>query len=242
MIKVISLKRSSARKKIFIENNPNINFTFFDAVDGAKLSQQFLNNSGLFVGPLHYTKGAYGCALSHLAIWEESINTKKIITVLEDDAILRHDFDQQHQKMIDSLKNDWDIILWGWNFDHILSVNIMSNISPVIMLFNQQQLQNSISEFQKSTIENRLMPLDKCFGIPAYSISPNGAKKFKDECFPLFPFEIEFPLMNHKMVNNGIDIAMNHLYLTSKSYACFPPLAVTKNEHASSTVQNAIYF
>jgi hypothetical protein len=86
------------------------------------------------------------------------------------------------------------------------------------------------------------MPLDKCFGIPAYTISPKGAEKFKGQCFPLVPLEVEFPLMDHAMLNNGIDIAMNNLYSSVNAYACFPPLAITKNEHSTSTIQNNIYF
>lgn len=242
MIKVISLKRSTSRKEQFIKNNPNINYSFFEGVDGSTLSKKFLAESGLFDGNLPYTKGAFGCALSHLSLWEEAINTNHAITVIEDDVILRADFESEHNKMIDSIGGDWDIVLWGWNFDHVLSVNVMPDISPVIMIFNQQQLRNSVPNFYNSKSSSTLMSLDKCFGIPAYTISAQGAVKFKEHCFPLLPFEIEFPLMSHQMQNNGIDIAMNSLYSSLKAYACFPPLAITKNERNSSTIQNSIYF
>jgi len=242
MIKVINLKRSTSRKEQFIKNNPNINYSFFEGVDGSTLSKKFLAGSELFDQNLAYTKGAYGAALSHLSLWEEAINTNHAITVIEDDVILRADFESEHNKMIDSISGDWDIVLWGWNFDHILSVNVMPDISPVIMIFNQQQLRNSVPNFYNSKSSSSLLSLDKCFGIPAYTISAKGAGKFKEYCFPLLPFEIEFPLMTNKMQNNGIDIAMNSLYPSLNAYACFPPLAITKNEHNSSTIQNNIYF
>jgi GR25 family glycosyltransferase involved in LPS biosynthesis len=242
MIRVINLKRSIFRKEQFIKNNPNINYTFFEAIDGSLLSKSFLAESALFDESLPYTKGAYGCALSHLSLWEEAINTNLAITVIEDDVILRADFESEHNRIINSIKDDWDCILWGWNFDHILSVNVMPNISPVVMIFNQHQLRNSVQNFFSSNYSPILMPLDKCFGIPAYSISSKGARIFKEQCFPLRPFEIEFPLMQHKMPNNGIDIAMNSLYPCLNAYACFPPLAITKNEHSTSTIQNNIYF
>lgn len=242
MIKVINLKRSTSRKKQFIANNPNIKYSFFEGIDGSTLSKKFLAESKLFDQNLPYTKGAYGAALSHLHLWEEAINTNCAITVIEDDVILRADFESRSDKLIDSITSDWDIILWGWNFDHVLSVNVMPNISSVIMIFNQQQLRDSVHNFYNSNSASTLMPLDKCFGIPAYTISANGARKFKEYCFPLFPFEIEFPLMSHRMQNNGIDISMNSLYPSLNAYACFPPLAITKNEHNTSTIQNNIYF
>ncbi|QWE26840.1 glycosyltransferase family 25 protein [Polynucleobacter sp. AP-Ainpum-60-G11] len=242
MIKVINLKRSTSRKEQFIKNNPNVNYSFHEGVDGSTLSKKFLAESGLFDGRLPYTKGAFGCALSHLSLWEEAINTNRAITVIEDDVILRADFEPEHNKMIDSIGGGWDIVLWGWNFDHVLSVNVMPDISPVIMIFNQQQLRNSVPNFYNSKSSSTLMSLDKCFGIPAYTISAQGAVKFKEQCFPLLPFEIEFPLMSYQMQNNGIDIAMNSLYPSLNAYACFPPLAITKNERNSSTIQNSIYF
>ena len=242
MIKVINLKRSTSRKEQFIKNNPNISYSFFEGIDGSTLSKKFLAESELFDQNLVYTKGAYGAALSHLSLWEEAINTNRAITVIEDDVILRADFESEHNKIIDSIGEDWDIVLWGWNFDHILSVNVMPDISPVIMIFNQQQLRNSVPNFYVSKSSSTLMLLDKCFGIPAYTISAKGAGKFKKNCFPLLPFEIEFPLMSHKMQNNGVDIAMNNLYPSLNAYACFPPLAITKNEHNTSTIQNNIYF
>jgi glycosyl transferase family 25 len=35
----------------------------------------------------------------------------------------------------------------------------------------------------------------------------------------------------------GIDNHMNGVYRDLKSFVCFPPLVVTKNEHEKSTVQ-----
>jgi GR25 family glycosyltransferase involved in LPS biosynthesis len=238
---VISLKRSKERRSQFLKENQNFDFSFFDAFDGAELSKKVIQDTSLFSPNLVYTKGAYGCALSHLYLWDISIEKNQIITIIEDDTILRDDFEIQKNIMMKQ-KSNWDIILWGWNFDHVLSLNLIPNISPIMMLFNQNQLRESTDIFKKETYESTLFPLDKTFGIPAYSISPKGALFFKEYCFPLQPFEIVFPLMNRKMQNNGIDIAMNRIYSSSRSFACFPPIAITKNEKEISTVQNNQYF
>jgi glycosyl transferase family 25 len=234
---VINLKRSKSRREIFIENNPSVDFTFFDAIDGAELNQSWLKKSNLFAPDLVYTKGAYGCALSHLSLWNLAIEKDQIITIIEDDAILRNDFEVKKKQYITNIKRDWDIVLWGWNFDHVLSLNVMPNISPIMMLFNQEQMRTSINVFKNENYESLLYPLDKTFGIPAYSINPRGARLFKENCFPLQPFDLEFPLMDRKIKNNGIDIAMNRIYSISNSYVCFPPIVITKNEHEISTVQ-----
>lgn len=239
---VISLKRSVIRRKNFKQNNSLLEFQFFDAIDGQALSKQQILDKSLFDDNLAYTKGAYGCALSHLALWDLSIKNNISLTIIEDDAIVRNDFERQKAVIFEKQHSNWDIILWGWNFDHILSIKTLSDISPVIMLFNQEQMRKSISNFSISTHIPILYELDKTFGIPAYSITPQGALTLKENCFPLKNFELQFPMMEHPMINNGIDIAMNALYSRIRAFVAFPPLAITKNEHETSTIQNGIYF
>ncbi|MDA8329102.1 MAG: glycosyltransferase family 25 protein [Betaproteobacteria bacterium] len=237
-IKVISMETSNERRKNFINLNKHIKFDFFNAVDGNQFTQEFIASTNLFEKGLPYTAGAYGCALSHLILWDEAINLDKVITIAEDDAIFRFDFENLYKKKLNSLPPDWDIVLWGWNFDSILSLNVMPNISPVVMVFNQDQLRNSIKEFQEFAEDTTLLRLDKCFGTICYSISPSGAAKFKSLCLPMSNFLLFFPLLNRQLPNNGIDIAMNKIYQATNSYVAFPPLVITKNDHTITTIQN----
>jgi GR25 family glycosyltransferase involved in LPS biosynthesis len=236
-IKVISLRRSNQRKERFQENNQEITFEFYDGVDGSLLLENEINNPKHFSQPLNsMSLGAYGCALSHLSLWEQVIECNIPLTISEDDAIFRNDFEYQSEKVIKMLPNDWDIILWGWNFNSILSLNEFSQVSPTVMLFSQKKMRNNISIFKSGLNATFPFRLDKCFGTPAYTISPNGAKKFKELCFPMVNFELFFPVLNKKISNSGIDIAMNKIYATTQSFVCFPPLVLTENLRELSTV------
>ena len=116
----------------------------------------------------------------------------------------------------------------------------MRHISPTVMLFNQAQLRESTEQFQKVTTKPHLIALDKCGGTPAYTISPKGAEKFKNSCFPLKNFSTFFPVINKNVANYGLDIAMAHYYSQTNAFVSFPPLVVTKNEHEVSTIQNQL--
>ena len=237
-IKVISLKSTPNRRQAFISQNNFIDYEFFDGVEGHQLSEQMINDHNIFAKPTKLASlGAYGCALSHLKLWDYAINNNLAITVAEDDAIFRKDFKQESERIISNLPSDWDLILWGWNFDSILSIGDIKNISPVVMLFNQTQMRGKIEEFQNLHPKSTIFRLDKCFGIPAYSISPAGAKKFKSSCFPMKDFELHFPVLNRHIPNTGIDIAMNRIYADTNSFVAFPPLVITENQHEISTIQ-----
>jgi GR25 family glycosyltransferase involved in LPS biosynthesis len=236
-INVINLKYSSERRKIFLNENKHLKFKFFNAIDGNNLSKKYIDSLKLFENNLTYTLGALGNSLSHLKLWEESIRKNKILTIAEDDAIFRNDFNVQYNKKIKSLPKNWDIILWGWNFDSYLSIKIIPDISPVLMLFDQNKMKNSINNFKKEKNNVNIFNLDKCFGIFSYTISPKGAKKLKSLCFPITNFLFSFPLLNKKIQNKTLDSVMNKFYNSLNSYICFPPLCITKNEHNNSTIR-----
>jgi len=238
-VKVISLERSIERRNLFKNNNPYLDYEFINGIDGKLLKNDDIYNLSNFINPLPFpSMGAYGAALSHLSLWDRAIEEKAPITIAEDDAIFRYDFHLRSEEIILQLPVDWDIVLWGWNFDSILSLLSMMSFSPAVVLFNQDMIRNNIDKFKLEKTNSYPLRLDKCFGIPAYTISPKGAGLFKSLCFPLKNFELFFPVLNKNIPNTGIDIAMNKVYSTTASFVSFPPLAITKNEHNISTIQN----
>lgn len=139
--------------------------------------------------------------------------------------------------MISDLAADWDIVLWGWNFDHFISLKFMEGVSPANVTCDQDQMRSAVGTFQALRDAPHLLRLGMCWGIPAYTISPGGASRLQAACFPLENFETMIPITGKASPNNGIDIAMNRAYATLQAYVSFPPLVVTRNEHASSTIQ-----
>jgi len=238
VVKVISLARSADRRQSFSQKNAHVDFSFADAIDGRTIMHEVDKAPDLFEPGLEYTPGAFGCALSHLTLWQEAAENGYPVTVVEDDVVLRHDFQEQSAAALAQLPDNWDLVVWAWNFDSILSLNLMPGISRTVMVFDQEGVRKSLAQFQAMQDRPCLLPLDRCFGTPAYTISPQGARKFMQECFPLKNFSMAIPLLPRMVPNNGIDIAMNRVYASTNSYCSMPPLAVTPNEHASSLIQN----
>lgn len=236
-IRVISLPGSIERRASFAAHNAHLAYEFFDAVDGREYVPQMAQLPQLFSPGLDYTPGAVGCALSHLTLWQDAAESGQALTILEDDAILRHDFAARSAQVVAGLPPDWDIVVWGWNFDSILSLHIMPGVSPAVVLFNQTQMRASVRNFQALAGAPAVHRLSECFGTCAYTISPIGARRFMANCFPLAPFHHYVHGLKSDLPNNGIDIAMIRLYSHTHAYCALPPLAVTKNELSTSLVQ-----
>jgi len=149
-LKVISLERSDARRAEFRRHNSHLGYEFVDAIDGALLHPDVISRLGLFKPGLTYKSGAYGAALSHFRLWEDSVQAGRPLTVAEDDAIFRKDFAQTHAALLDGLPTDWDFVLWGWNLDSVLAMQMMPGLSSN-MYFDYRPLLEKIEEFQTRT-------------------------------------------------------------------------------------------
>ena len=90
---VINLERSKDRREKFDAfNSKYIKYSYYNAVDGKTLIIDKLEPTIFKKGSKNYSIGAIGCALSHLQLWEKCIELNRPILIMEDDAIVNHDF------------------------------------------------------------------------------------------------------------------------------------------------------
>lgn len=237
-IHLINLDRSAGRLAEFMATNPHLSrVRRFPAVDGNNISRKQFCELGVFRTEMPgYSNGAVGCALSHLALWKEALTQSRVVTVLEDDAITNMHFEAEASGLVASLPPDWDIVLWGWNFDSILLFNFLPGVSPCLGVFSEPELQENIARYQQLRLKPQGFRLQRAFGTLGYSISPRGAEKFANHCLPIREMDVFCPGLNRAVSNFGIDVMMNALYPDVNAFVSFPPLAVSKNEKQVSTV------
>jgi GR25 family glycosyltransferase involved in LPS biosynthesis len=234
----LNLERRPDRNDLFLRTNAGIaDFRRIDAVDGRCLDVQDLIRQGLLAEPLRmYTAGALGGALSQKKVWERCISTAATVTVAEDDAVFNRHFVDKAGKTLVSLPTDWDIILWGWNFDAPLHIEVLEGMTESFMHFDAGRLRPRLHEFQEreySVLPVRLLGI---FGIPCYSISPQGACRLSELCFPLRREPVPVPSLGRNLRNATLDILMNKYYGSLKAYVALPPLVWTENDKRSSDI------
>lgn len=78
-----------------------------------------------------YRRGIIGCALSHIKVWIEHIDTDKPIFVLEDDAYFVSDCKDKINRVFSLIKNDWDIIFLGYlPWEDTKLANTIDDVQP----------------------------------------------------------------------------------------------------------------
>jgi glycosyl transferase family 25 len=235
-IYVINLDRDTDRMRTFMELNCEISgLERFSAVNGNALDRDALVRDGLITLNLTYNNGQLGCAMSHIELWRRAVAEDRVVTAVEDDAILAPDFDTAHAEFTRDLPADWGIVLWGWNFNRSVWAEIPEGVANSVLQFDQDALRENLDVFRRARGVTRApVRLRHAFGSLAYSVSPTGAKSLLELCLPLQRQFIRFDGFGIGIPNNGIDCMMLSVYPKLKSYICMPPLAVTENREEIS--------
>jgi len=235
----INLERDKERLGKFSELNNHVPAVRHQAADGASLDRERLRDAGYIAQDLSYGSGSLGNALSHIQLWQHAIEKKVAITIAEDDAIFVKNFLGAANPFLQSLPNDWDVVLWGWNFDSYLWIEMPEGVARCKMEFMQDDLRQNIETFRAGKSHPAPVRLRHGFGIMAYTVSFAGAQKLLKTCLPLRNTLIPFPGFDVVIENNTIDCMMNLAYPEMKSYVCMPPLAVSENRHETSHTRHA---
>lgn len=247
-VHVISLDRTPERFNTFATVNRHLaDVTRYAAVDGRHLDTAALVARGLIASDVlaTYSPSALGCALSHVGLWTAASESDRALTVAEDDAIFHGDFDRLAESAMRELPPDWDIVLWGFNFDGFMSFEMLPGVSYCLGQFDQAGMRAGITTFQRLALSPRLFRLRWAFGTVCYSISPKGARLVRSEICPLRPIISVIPEGARARPGGthfrsvGPDNAMCSLYPRLNAFVSMPPLVVSKNEPENSTVQHA---
>jgi GR25 family glycosyltransferase involved in LPS biosynthesis len=234
----INLDRSPDRWASFERaNSAHVAYERFSACDGTKLARSRLERDGVMTHDLDYTPGAIGNALSHITLWRRALAEARPLTICEDDAIFNKGFRVWSQKVLGQLAGDFDIIIWGWNFDAVIQYEILPGVTTAAVAFDQAALRSALDRYQGLDYAPSFYRLGSSFGLPCYTISPRGAAALLKSCLPLRPAKTVFPGYTEPLPNLAIDVAMSAQYPSLKALISLPPLVVTPNLHESSTVQ-----
>lgn len=227
---VINLDRATERWRDFLRSNGHLpEIDRVRAVDGRSADRASLRDLGLIAADLNYSDANLGCALSHIALWRRAVNENRVLTIAEDDARFSPGFAQTHERMLQSLPDDWGCILWGWNFDALLEIDLIEGVTRSILRVDQNALRANIDTFRTAEIAPSPFRLHHAFGLMGYSVSPAGASRMLDICVPLSERRIEFGEGRPSLRNGAINSIMNAVYPRMKAYVCVPPLVVSEN-------------
>ncbi len=235
---LISLRRTPERLELFqlINSQVELSYELLEAVDGRTVDRQRLVDTGLMIEGLPWKPGAVGAALSHLLCWERAVETGRLVGILEDDVFLRHDFVERSKEIMEALPPDWDIVHFGFNTDSLFDLEIHPGCNIQGGFDVQFPTLESCERFAANTGPAVPVRMRNSFGNCCYVVSPAGAQKLIDGCFPLSNHVVLIPMLHAMFRANSKDVLMNEQYGNMAAFVSVPPIALPINDKDQSTV------
>ena len=235
---VISLKRTPQRLEGFFKRNAHAlnewNVHVIDGVDGTEQKEIFkrsrLVSNDILKG---WSPGAIGSALSHMLSWRICLQLGKPIVVAEDDAILAKKMKKNLNTILERGGTN-PFLLLGWNLDSLLQAEIIPSLGLISLFEPAYPKEEELKELVNSRAERRICKLKRCFGLPAYRITPETAEYLLRELKPLTSEVITMGRGIPTHFSETLDGILNIHYERIGAKIIFPPLALALNNQNES--------
>jgi len=214
---VLNLDKRPDRWETFAKHEEPkcLSYQRFTAIDGSKLSPN-KQLQRIFEGnDYNMREGMVGCAMSHIKMWIELINSYyESFCILEDDLEFVPNFREKFIHAYTNLPKDWDICFLGHHLWKKFKTpdNFDKETNPVLQKWN--------------TLESLKFSMG---GTGGYIISKKGAKGMLD-------------IINQMGMTNGIDTMMQKAADVLNIYYCKPHLIYsecwTPETNADTDIQN----
>lgn len=135
----VNMERRQDRKQEMMQKTKDMDISFFKAVDGSKLEMTdeikniFKNNK------FNWRSGIIGCALSHIYLWRELVQSNQnYFLILEDDTDLHPNFKNQISPIINHIeKFGIDFLFLGHHYSNFKNYEFQNLHSIAIAPINK---------------------------------------------------------------------------------------------------------
>ncbi len=235
LIHVLTLPGRPERRQRFLDWNQGqpLTWRMVPAVDGKTVDPADLVAGGVLdPHPYPFTPGALGNALSHRQQWLDCAADGVPRVILEDDACLRRDFADHCRAMLPALQH-CDLILFGYNTDAPIMQVLPDGDFAYVQFgirtaWDAAKFRHFAQGVPPMSPPPQLRPILLAWGSLAYAVSPAGAKRLLQHCFPL---SNRVSIQLYADQKSGGAIALDGMVNAAlqqrhiRALACFPPIA-----------------
>jgi glycosyl transferase family 25 len=179
-----------------------------------------------------WDRGAVANALSHWLCWHQAVESGRPAGVLQDNAVLRRDFNARVRGLLSATPEGWEFLKLGYNTHSGIDFQITPDCRYRGQFAHRRPPQEDLDLFAATITPVTSMRLFTAFGAFAYIVTPSGAQRLIDSCFPLATRALYVPALHGRIRTTGIDGVMNQYYGAMQAFVSFPPLALSRGEQA----------
>lgn len=178
-------------------------------------------------------------ALSHWLCWHQAVETQRTICIFQDSAVLRHDFVPRVQGLLGVIPEGWEYLQLGINTQSGIDFQITPDCRYRGRFTRETAREADLETFMAAVTPVVPLRLFNAFGGFAYMVTPAGAQRLIEQCFPLATQVLNVPCLRGRIRTNSIDAVMNQFFGSMPAHVCFPPLALSRAEPVAAVMVSA---
>lgn len=184
-----------------------------------------------------YGARALARAAAHVALWKQCAQSEAPLTVCDDDAVLRADFQAAAGRLLHATPG-YDYVLWGWRTPALLDVRPAARPEALVTA-DADAAAGSVESFQAGETAPALLLLATAVGACCYTLSPQGARRLLSRVLPLAAFSLQSPFTAQPRANSDLDVAVSRCLKDLSAFASLPPLAADVSRFAPAQASRA---
>lgn len=196
-------------------------------VNAQTLDMQAMKQMNLISAECLFSQDAFAAALSHVALWGNVAQHQTAAHIFESGAVLCANFESESTRILASLPQDWDFVLWGNTPDSTIQFDVLPELALFSGAVQPPYSARGAGALSEMDVTSLAFPLMATQSVCGYAISPSGAEKMIKACLPLTSTTV--PSANLRDGSNAaqtLQQLMSLHYSTMKAYVCVPPLCM----------------
>jgi hypothetical protein len=179
-------------------------------------------------------------ALSHWLCWHQAVETQRPTCVFRDSAVLRRDFVPRALGLVDAVPDGWEFLQLGCDTQSGIDFQITPDCRYRGRFTRGTALEEDLEIFVATATPVVPLRLFNAFGAFAYVVTPAGAQRLIDQCFPLATRVLNVPCLRGRIRTTSIDGVMNQFFGSMPAHVCFPPLALSRAAPAATVINSDV--
>tara|TARA_B100000674_G_scaffold497331_1_gene530691 strand:- start:6327 stop:6833 length:507 start_codon:yes stop_codon:yes gene_type:complete len=156
------------------------------------------------------------------------------MVVAEDDAILAKELKQNLNMLLQGTRKKTPFLLLGWNLDSILQAELEPGLGLISLFDPAYPVEEELTKLVNSETKRLICKLKRCFGLPAYRITPETAELLLNKLNPIVSEPIPMGRGIPTHFSETLDGVLNNNYEELEANIVFPPLALALNDQNES--------
>ena len=173
-------------------------------------------------------------------LWQHAVNNDVTTHIAEDDAVLHPTFAEQAHELLSLLPDQWDIMLWGYTHKCGLTLEAYRNGPPLRLWTANAEAKLYTDTFLAATFVSNPVRCYAAWNTFAYSVTPAGARKLLDTCWPIKAENGRIPGQQKLFPIYGLDAKMACLMNDLSTWIAWPPLAFHPHDPDDSNMNEVL--